>query len=69
MSGLFGGKAPKMPVPVVPPPAPSIDEASASRDAGDRASRRKGRAAAIFAGGSKSGASGAASATKTLTGG
>lgn len=68
MSGLFGGKAPKMPVPVVPPPAPSIDEASASRDAGDRASRRKGKAATIFAGRS-AGAPSAASATKTLTGG
>lgn len=70
MGGLFGGKPKAMPVPVAPPPAPTIDDASQSRDAADRATRRKGRAAAIFAGKSKtSGSSSGTSATKTLTGG
>ncbi len=69
MSGLFGGKTPKMPVPVQPPPAPTIDEASASRDVADRATRRKGRAAALFAGKNEGSRGAAGPATKTLTGG
>lgn len=66
MGGLFGKKPKAMPPPVAPPPAPTIDEASASRDAADRATRRKGRAAAVFAGKSGARSTSAVSAAKTL---
>lgn len=67
MSGLFGGGSPKMPTPVAPPPTPTIDDAAQSRDANDVMRRRKGRAAALYAG-KNGGGVGATSAAKILTG-
>lgn len=59
---------PKAPPPPVPtPPVPTIDDAIVNRDRNDAMRRRKGRAAAIYAGKEKTGKA-VGAATKTLTG-
>lgn len=71
MSGLFS--SPKMPTPVAPPaappPPPTIDDAARERDLNDAMRRRKGRAAALYAGKTGGSTAGVGGATKTLTGG
>ena len=59
-------KAPPPPEPVAP--VPTIDDAIVNRDRNDAMRRRKGRAAAIFAGKEKTGGKAVGAATKTLTG-
>lgn len=67
MSGLFS--KPKMPAVQEPPPPPTIDDAARERDLNDTMRRRKGRAAALYAGKTGGSTAGVGGATKTLTGG
>lgn len=46
MSALFGGSKP--PAPVMPSPAPQVDDATAKINAEDAASRRQGRKTTIL---------------------
>lgn len=62
---------PKLPTPVAPPPAPTIDEGRRARVEADRFARKRGRASQVFAGRSQQQGgttSGYAAASKALLG-